>query len=87
MLVVMNRYEYIYRKASFNFEQSSESQKPVYLKLMLDVTHNLIELLGIASLKETESEKKLGEFMDSELALLGRLLENTIYEPKKKVTA
>ena len=54
---------------------------------MLDVTHNLIELLGIASLKETESEKKLGEFIDSELALLGRLLENTIYEPKKKVTA
>jgi len=37
-LMPINRYEYLYRQASFNFLQSSEPQKPHYLELMLEIT-------------------------------------------------
>ena len=55
-LIVMNRYNYIYREASFNYRQGEAAQKPTYLKLMLDVTKNLIELLGLQSIKDSQDQ-------------------------------
>jgi len=31
-LVVLNRYEYVYREAAFQYDRGIESQKPQYLK-------------------------------------------------------
>jgi hypothetical protein len=57
----MNRYDYIYREASFNYKQGHATQKPTYLKLMLDVTKNLIDLIGLNSLKDSQEEAERKE--------------------------
>jgi hypothetical protein len=57
-LIVMNRYSYIYREASYNYRQGDSSQKPTYLKIMLEVTKNLIELLGLQSVKNSPYQRK-----------------------------
>ena len=74
-LVVINRYNYIYREASFNYRQGDSTQKPTYLKLMLDVTKNLIELLGIQSIKASQDEAERMEQLKKELPMLERLLK------------
>jgi hypothetical protein len=74
-LIVMNRYNYIYREASFNYRQGDSSQKPTYLKLMLDVTKNLIELLGLQSVKESQDEAERMEQLKKELPVLEQLLK------------
>ena len=74
-LIVMNRYNYIYREASFNYRQGDSSQKPTYLKLMLEVTKNLIELLGLQSIKDSQDEAERMEQLKQELPLLEKLLK------------
>ncbi len=37
-LILINRYDYLYRTASLNFQQASEAQKPIYLSKMVDIT-------------------------------------------------
>jgi len=74
-LIVLNRYNYIYREASFNYRQGDSSQKPTYLKLMLEVTKNLIELLGLQSKKDNQDENKRLEHMKKELPMLEKLLK------------
>lgn len=76
-LMVINRYEHIYRKASFNFKQGSDAQKPVYLKLMLDVTNNLISLLGLQSLKDSQDEADRMEQLKKELPIFEKLVKNS----------
>jgi hypothetical protein len=73
-LIVMNRYSYIYREASFNYRQEDSSQKPIYLKIMLEVTKNLIELLGLQSIKASQDEAVRMEQLKKELPLLKKLL-------------
>src|SRR5665647_3954246 len=51
-LVVMNRYDFLYRQASLRFQTASESLKPVYLSKMVDITDRLVALLGLETLKE-----------------------------------
>jgi hypothetical protein len=53
-LMVINRYSHIYREASFNYSHGDPTQKPIYLKIMLDVTKSLIELLGLQSIRESQ---------------------------------
>ena len=74
-LVVMNRYNYIYREASFNYRQGDAVQKPTYLKLMLDVTKNLIELLGLQSIKDSQNQAERMEQLKKELPMLDKLLK------------
>jgi len=74
-LIVMNRFNYIYREASFNYRQGDSSQKPTYLKLMLDVTKNLIELLGLQSIKDSQDEAERMEQLKKELPMLEKLLK------------
>jgi hypothetical protein len=73
--MVINRYNYIYRESSFNYRQGDSSQKPTYLKLMLDVTKNLIELLGLQSIKDSQDEAERLEQLKKELPLLEKLLK------------
>ena len=74
-LIVMNRYNYVYREASFNYRQGDSSQKPTYLKLMLEVTKNLIELLGLESIKDSQDEVERMEQLRKELPMLEKLLK------------
>lgn len=46
-LVVVNRYETIYRKAAFMVLQGDNSEKATGLKIMLDVNRSLAKLLGV----------------------------------------
>ena len=71
----MNRYNYIYRESSFNYRQGDSSQKPTYLKLMLEVTKNLIELLGLQSIKDSQDEAERMERLKQELPVLEKLLK------------
>ena len=71
----MNRYNYIYREASFNYRQGESSQKPTYLKLMLEVTKNLIDLLGLQSIKNSQDEAERMERLKHELLMLEKLLK------------
>ena len=51
-LIVINRYDFLYRQASLHFQTASEAQKPVYLSKMVEVTDRLVALLGLETLKE-----------------------------------
>ena len=74
-LTVMNRYGYIYREAVFNYKQGDPTHKPTYLKLMLEVTNNLIELLGLQSLKDAQDMKARAEDAEKDCRRLEPLLE------------
>lgn len=74
-LIVMNRYNYIYREASFNYRHGDYSQKPTYLKLMLDVTKNLIQLLGLQSVKDRKDQAERMEQLKKEFPELEKLLK------------
>lgn len=72
-LIVMNRYETIYREASFLFKQGEPRHKPQALKIMLDATKNTVDLLGLVNLTELkEREERATE--DQTLRELTRLL-------------
>ena len=57
-LIVINRYDFLYRQASLHFQTASEAQKPVYLSKMVDITDRLVALLGLETLKEKQEAKK-----------------------------
>jgi len=57
-LIVMNRYETIYREASFMYKQGDPRHKPQALKLMLDATKNTVDLLGLITFSEYEKQKE-----------------------------
>ena len=53
-LVVMNRYEHIYREASFMNKQGERKDKPAALRIMLDATAKTVELLGLTTFTHEE---------------------------------
>jgi len=57
-LIIINRYEHLYREASLHFQTASEAQKPLYLARMFDITNRLVSLLGIESVKEKQTKEK-----------------------------
>ena len=57
-LILVNRYEYLYRMASFQFQTAGEPQKPAYLSKMVDITDRLVTLLGLETLKEKQDSEK-----------------------------
>ena len=56
-LVVMNRYEWIYRQAAKELILGKATDKSSALKIMLDVTKNLVNLLGLESVKQTQDKE------------------------------
>ena len=57
-LVVINRYDFLYRLASLHFQTSSEAQQPIYLSRMVDITDRLVTLLGLETLREKQEAEK-----------------------------
>ena len=67
-LIVINRYDFLYRQASLHFQTASESQKPVYLSKMVEVTDRLVALLGLETVKEKQDAEKRIVATENELA-------------------
>jgi len=67
-LIIVNRYEYLYRMASFQFQTASEPQKPTYLSKMVDITDRLVTLLGLETLKEKQDSEKRVVEVEKEIA-------------------
>jgi hypothetical protein len=74
-LILVNRYEYLYRMASFQFQTAGETQKPMYLSKMVDITDRLVTLLGLETLKEKQDEEKRAVEVKKEIAANEALLE------------
>ena len=75
-LVVINRYDFLYRQASLHFQTASEAQKPVYLSKMVDITDRLVALLGLETLREKQEAEKRAIAVENELAKNEPLLES-----------
>ena len=73
-LMVINRYDYLYRMASLHFQTASEAQKPVYLSKMVDITERLLALLGFDTLKEKQEKEKRAVKAVNEIAKIEALL-------------
>ena len=73
-LVVMNRYDFLYRQARLHFQTASEAQKPVYLSKMVDITERLLALLGLETLKEKQDHKTKSAKAVNEIAKLEALM-------------
>ena len=73
-LMVINRYDYLYRMASLHFQTASEAQKPVYLSKMVDITERLLALLGLETLKEKQEKEKRAVKAVNEIAKIEALL-------------
>jgi hypothetical protein len=67
-LMVINRYDYLYRQASLHFQTASDAQKPVYLSKMVDITDRLVALLGLETLKEKQETEKRAAVAENEVA-------------------
>jgi hypothetical protein len=75
-LIVINRYDFLYRQASLHFQTASEAQKPVYLSKMVEITDRLVALLGLDTLKEKQDTEKRVAATENELAKLEPLVES-----------
>jgi hypothetical protein len=75
-LIVINRYDFLYRQASLHFQTASEAQKPVYLSKMVDITDRLVALLGLETLKEKQDAEKRIAATENELAKNEPLVES-----------
>ena len=75
-LVVINRYDFLYRQASLHFQTASESLKPVYLSKMVDITDRLVSLLGLETLREKQEAERRAASVENELAKNEPLLES-----------
>ena len=75
-LVVINRYDFLYRQASLHFQTASEAQKPVYLSKMVDITDRLVALLGLETLREKQEAEKRAIAVENELAKNEPLVES-----------
>ena len=67
-LILINRYEFLYRQASHHFQTASEAQKPVYLSKMVDITDRMVSVLGLETLKEKQDAQKRTVEVENELA-------------------
>ena len=76
-LIVINRYDFLYRQASLHFQTASEAQKPVYLSKMVDITDRLVALLGLETLREKQEAEKRALSVENELAKNEPLSEST----------
>ena len=75
-LILVNRYEYLYRIASFQFQTAGEPQKPTYLSKMVDITDRLVALLGLETLREKREAEKRAVSVENELAKNEPLVES-----------
>ncbi len=67
-LILVNRYDYLYRMASLNFQTAGAAQKPAYLSKMVDITDRIVALLGLETLKEKQDNEKRAAEIEKEIA-------------------
>ena len=67
-LILVNRYDYLYRTASLHFQTANEAQKPIFLSRMVDITDRLVTLLGLETVKEKQDASKRAAEIENELA-------------------
>jgi hypothetical protein len=79
-LILINRYDYLYRMASFQFQSAGEAQKPAYLAKMVDITDRLVSLLGIETLKEKQDNDKRETEAKEEISRSEALLEASKFQ-------
>jgi hypothetical protein len=75
-LIVINRYDFLYRQASLHFQTASEAQKPIYPSKMVDITDRLVALLGLEALREKQETEKRVASVENELAKNESLVES-----------
>jgi hypothetical protein len=74
-LIVLNRYDFLYRQASLHFQTAGEAQKPIYLSRMVDITDRLVSLLGLETFREKAEAEKRAATAINELAKTEQLME------------
>ena len=74
-LIVINRYDFLYRQASLHFQTANDAQKPVYLSKMVDITDRLVTLLGLETLREKQEAEKRASTAENELAKNEAMME------------
>ena len=82
LLMVFNRYDFLYQLASIHFQTAGESQKPVYLSKMLEITDKIVGMLGLETLKQRQEAKKNAAALESELAKTEDLIHTLAKVPK-----
>jgi RNase P subunit RPR2 len=75
-LILVNRYDYLYRMASLHFQSAADAQKPAYLSKMVDITDRIVTLLGLETLKEKQDRAKRAVEFEREIAENGELLKH-----------
>ena len=81
-LIVVNRYETIYRQAAFLLTQKDQNQTSA-LKVMLDATRALTDLLGVTSEAQAQLTRERMKHYD-ELFTFYEKLHPEIFAPKVK---
>jgi len=74
-LILVNRYDYLYRMASLHFQTAADAQKPAYLSKMVDITDRILALLGLETLKEKQDNEERAVHFEKERAKNEALLK------------
>ncbi|MGA3289919.1 MAG: hypothetical protein ABSD42_06760 [Candidatus Bathyarchaeia archaeon] len=74
-LILVNRYEYLYRMASFQFQTAGEPQKTSVPIKNAGYNYRLVTLLGLETLKEKQDKEKRAVEVEKEIAANEALLE------------
>ena len=74
-LMIVNRYEFLYKEAAFKYRHANEAQQPVWWDRMLAATDRIVSLQGIEPIAVTEKNRELNRIVDSQMGMLGKLLE------------
>ena len=74
-LIMINRYDFLYRQASLHFQTAADAQKPVYFSKMVEVTDLIVSLLGLETLKEKQDKEKRTAEIEKELAKNEEMIE------------
>jgi hypothetical protein len=56
-LIIVNRYDQLYRQASLHFQTAPDAQKPLYLSKMITITERLVSLLGLETLRDKQADE------------------------------
>ncbi len=74
-LILVNRYDWLYRTASLNFQTAGESHKPAYFSKMVEITDRMVSLLGLETLKEKQDSERRAARIEEEMAKYEATLE------------
>lgn len=68
ILMVCNRYDFLYQLASINFQTADKTQKPAYLSKMVEITDRLVSMLGLQTVSQKQEAKKNSAELEIQLA-------------------